>query len=386
MDASFKRLLFLFSLTLSAVFLIRYAPILLYGNAHFAEDFAVYWKALAALDGWPPASPYQAAADSRYFEGLIANYHPYLNPPFFLLLLSPLTFFPYWGAVALWYALQLGLWLWVLNRSDVRALWPAFAASPRYLLNAAVLSLPLVINTVLSGQIGILLAALLVLGLALLKEKPLAAGLVFSLLAVKPQLLPAVGILLLFGRQGNALLAYIASVAALVILSTGLWGMDVWRDYNAALQLHTEMMSLPEIPAAFQMQLISIYGGLKLIGVETTPAFLAQGAAALAAAATLAWRAYKAPLAASTFALALISTCLVSFYVLQYDAVLLAAVIFLLMEKDLNLAARLAVIVAAGAGILMPPLQLAGIPLGMAIVLVLWGLCLQQARERRLMA
>lgn len=381
MDASFQRLLLIFALAICAVFALRYAPILMHGNAHFAEDFAVYWKALAALADWPPVSPYHAAADSHYFEGLIVNYHPYLNPPFFLLLLWPLKSLPYSAAIAVWYAAQLALWLWVMNRKDVRALWPHWSAQKYYLAKSFVFALPFILNTVLSGQIGLLLAALFILGLGLLKEKPFAAGLVFSLLAVKPQLLPAVGILLLFGRHGSALFSYLAGVAALVILSTAIWGMGVWQDYNAALALHTQMMSLPQIPAAFQMQLISVYGGLKLLGVETAAAFLAQAAVAVAALAALAWRAYKAPLAASTLALMLVSVYLTSFYVLAYDALALAAALLLLSEKPLNLLGRLVVILALAAGILAAPLQLSGLPVGMLTVLFLWGLCLHQAQK-----
>ncbi len=368
------------------MFAVRYIPILLHGNAHFAEDFAVYWKALAAFDSWPPASPYHAGVDAHYFEGVTTNYHPYLNPPFFLFLLWPLKFLPYAAAIFVWYAAQLYFAAWVMNRKDVRALWPAWSAQPNYLVNSFIVSLPFMVNTVLCGQIGILLAAIMVLGLALLKEKPFVAGAVLALLTIKPQLSPVVGILLLFGRHGRALLAYISGVALLAVSATAVWGLAIWQDYNDALTLHTGMMQLPTIPAAYQMQLISIYGGMKLLGLENNIAFMAQAAAVFAAFIALAWRAYKEPFASSTFALMLAAAFLMSFYVLQYDAVLLAAALLFLINAPLHAVGRLIVIVTLASGIVVPLLQFGGIPVGAITVLLLWGLCLHRCAKRRFIA
>lgn len=381
MDAGFVKLLRLFALSICAVFVARYIPILLYGNGNFAEDFAAHWRALAAFDSWPPASPYHAAADAEYFKGETASYHPFLNPPFFLFLLWPLKFLPYPAAIFVWYAAQFLLAAWVMNRKETRALWPEWAAQPNYLRNSLILSLPLIINTVLAGQIGLLLAAILVWGLALLKDKPLAAGAVFALLAVKPQLSPAVGILLLFGRHGRALLTYLTGVTALTILSVPVWGMSIWQEYNDALALHTQMMSLPQIPAAFQMQLISIYGGMKLLGLENNIAFLAQAAVSISVFVALAWRAWKTPLATSTLALAIVSAYLMSFYVLQYDAVAMAAILIFLLSTSLSIWGRLVIILTLASGIVVPVLQLSGVPAGALTLLFLWGLCLHLCQK-----
>src|SRR5437870_1873645 len=77
-------------------YLWRYHAFLAGVNAHFAEDFAVFYRAA----GWfnhAIASPY-APQDIAHFlrgEPSATGSHPFLYPPFFLFLLAPLSLLSY---------------------------------------------------------------------------------------------------------------------------------------------------------------------------------------------------------------------------------------------------------------------------------------------------
>lgn len=384
---NFMRLLLAFSLGISAVYALRYAGLIHGGAAVLAEDFAVYWRALDIFAAWPPASPYHAVEGARYFAGEVAAYHPYLNPPFFLPLLLPLKLLPYAAAVAAWYAFQLALWLWAMGRPEVRALWPRWAARPGYRMKSLIVTLPFILNTAFAGQIGLLLAALFVLGIGMLRARPYAAGIVLALLSVKPQLLPAVAVFLLAGRHWRAIAAACLCGALLAGGSTLVWGAAIWADYAAALSLHSGMMALPEIPGPFQRQLVSVYAGLRLTGTGSAAAFAAQAATTLAVLGALALQAYRRPFHPATLALLSATLFLCSPYVLQYDTAALTAAMFLLLdsghERPPGQGPRLAMILAVSSGVVVPMLHAAGIPAGALILLYFWYQCLGFIPSRR---
>lgn len=379
----FEKLLLLLAVAISAVFVIRYVPLLLSGKAYFAEDFGAHWNALKVFYSWPPESPYSAAHDAQYFQGVGNFYHPYLNPPFFLFLLWPLIFLSYPAAIVVWYAAQLAFLSWAIRCKEVRALWPQWASQPewRYTGKTLLIALPFLLNTILSGQTGILTAAFLLLGIAWLKEKPVWAGVMFSCLAIKPQLLPAVGVLLLFGKHWRALFSYLGSIAVLVVASTAIWGIGIWQDYQQALQLQSHVLGLAEMPQAIAVQFISTYAGLRFLGVGVSPALIAQLAVLLTALAALAVCAYRRPIHPETYALALVSVFLCSPYVSQYDSVILFAAVLLLVHRGYNHPlssyGRMVVIFVVAGGIVVPLLQAYKIPIGMLTMLALWGLCLR---------
>lgn len=367
----------------TAIFSYRYAGMVASGQAVFAEDFAVFRHALDVMATWPPDLPYHAQDDAEYFSGAAAHYHPYLNAPFFLLLLWPLQALPYHESLAVFFGAQLALWCAVLAAPPVRRLWPALA-SRHYALTCAIISLPFLLNTVLAGQAGIFYAACLLLGASLLREKPAAAGMILALVLCKPTLAPLVAVLLTARGNIRALAAFIASGAAMAALSTAIWGMGVWPAWFSALALHARMMQLPGIPGPFATQLISLYSGARLLQAGTDAALALQCAATAGAVLAVIWAARRAQEGAA-LAVFFTSIFLAGGYALQYDAVILVAPILLLLDTGYRAAlpqtTRIIMILCCFSGIVTPQLQALGIPFGPASVLLLWGQCLTLAKQ-----
>jgi hypothetical protein len=374
----FHRLLLAAIVAVAAVYLFRYSYLITDGKAVFAEDFSVFRQALHIFDSWPPASPYHAEGDAGYFAGQGTLYHPYLNAPFFLLLLWPLKFLPREGAVLVFFAVQLTLWFLVLASRPVRALWPQLAQR-HYALTCVIVSLPFVINTMLSGQAGIFYASLLLLGCSLLEEKPRCGGSILALLLCKPTLVPLVLLLLLVRKNLGALYAFIVTGLLFTATSTVIWGAPIWQQWVAALSLHTHMMQLPQLPAAFARQLISIYAGARIEGLSLDTSFALQfmaGAMAVLAVIYTARRDPRHPLALAVF---FTSVFLFGAYVLQYDAMILAAPLLILLDKNytepLPRLTRVIIICSAFSGVLAANIQAMGIPYGALSVLFLWWAC-----------
>ncbi|HXW85675.1 MAG TPA: glycosyltransferase family 87 protein, partial [Candidatus Binataceae bacterium] len=144
-------------------------------------DFVAMWTAgRLALHGVPVAAYDQArlliaqrAALADPKLALCAFFYP----PIYLLTALPFAALPYLGALLVWTALGLGVYLVVIRRVVPR---------PETLLLA--LAFPGALVNLTNGQNGFFTAALLGAGLLSLAERPFTAGLLFGLLATKPQL------------------------------------------------------------------------------------------------------------------------------------------------------------------------------------------------------
>jgi len=147
---------------------------------------------------------------------------PYIYPPTALLLAAPLALIPFHFSLVLFSAAAAALLLWAAGR------W----STDRWLLIA---SLP-VVAAAYSGQPTLLVAALILFGLARLDDHPVSAGVLLGLAAIlKPQLLLLAPVALIAGRHWRGIVA--ASVTALiaVIVAVLLFGIDLWRSWIEAL-------------------------------------------------------------------------------------------------------------------------------------------------------
>src|SRR3984957_13263724 len=186
-------------------------------------DFSSFYAAgTHVLDGHPDA-PYDLArqhAREQAIFGAATPFYGWLYPPFFLFIAAALALLPYGAALATWQAITLGLYLLATRAilelsfrgprsgspesitADIRGsapdtalrvrwLWipdSRFAASGMtydWLLLA--LAFPAVLVNLGHGQNGFLTAALLGGALAVLDRRPLGAGILFGLVAYKPQ-------------------------------------------------------------------------------------------------------------------------------------------------------------------------------------------------------
>ncbi len=159
-------------------------------------------------------------------------YLPMVYPPFWYLVLSPLGSLPLPVAAVVWTLLTTTCLVgaaFVLLRwqgeqpGTLRAEWALLAAA----------AFAPVILSLSSGQKGTLLLLLFGSTFVLLdRKRPFLAGLVFGLVAFKPQLTLVVGFTMLFKRQWRFLAGGVTTGAVLVGLSF-LAGADLCGDYFA---------------------------------------------------------------------------------------------------------------------------------------------------------
>jgi hypothetical protein len=232
-------------------------------------------------------------------------------PPLFLLIAAPLALLPYGAALATWMAATLPLYLIALKHALPVRRWYVFA-----------LAFPAVFVNLGHGQNGFLTAALLGGGLLLLEKRPWLAGVLFGLLAYKPQFGLLIPIVLAAGGYWRTILSGAATV---VVASAGAYlafGEETWRAFFQSLHL-TQSYVLEQGPTGWE-KIQSAFSAVRMWGGGVTLAYIVQGIVAFAAAAATIWvwrsRAPTAVKGATLCVAALMATP----YVLDYDLIVLA--------------------------------------------------------------
>ncbi|WP_373453002.1 MULTISPECIES: glycosyltransferase family 87 protein [Burkholderia] len=152
-------------------------------------DFSVFWSASYVMLHGMPSHAYDFSAFSRLTTGLFPSlprdvFAPWLYPPTYLLLVTPLALLPFALAYPLFVAfgvLMLGLAAWRV--SGLRTI-PGASHAGAFALVAA----PCVFVTATLGQNTFLTASCAALAVYWADRRPIYAGLCIALLSVKPQL------------------------------------------------------------------------------------------------------------------------------------------------------------------------------------------------------
>ncbi|MGH6877008.1 MAG: glycosyltransferase family 87 protein, partial [Rhizomicrobium sp.] len=230
----------------SALLLIGFAVALLFlaATAHGINDYKgrplgtdfsnVYTAGVYVREG-QPAAPFdparQQAGEERIF-GKATPFYGWHYPPFFLLLAAPLAFLPYISALLVWqlssFALYIGALALLLRKGPA----PALVGDRAWIMLA--LAFPAVFVNLTHGHNGFLTTALLAGGIALLDERPVVSGILFGLLAYKPQFAVMIPLVLAATARWRALSAAALTVIALAALVTALFGFDVWSAFLAS--------------------------------------------------------------------------------------------------------------------------------------------------------
>lgn len=187
------------------------------------RDFVNTWLgSRLALTGDPGAHfgffAYNAALKEVFGE----NYptHIWSYPPHFLLLSWPLGLMPYLTAYLVYTVLGLVLYLAVVSDGERRA-------DHLLLLTLA----PATIVNIWCGQVGFLVAALLVGGLLQLDRRPILAGVLFGLLTIKPQLGLLIPLMLVLTGRWRTIAAAIVTIMVLCAATALAFGPGVWTAY-----------------------------------------------------------------------------------------------------------------------------------------------------------
>jgi hypothetical protein len=342
-------------------------------------DFIAFWSAARlAVEGHPEAAFDWATIAAAHHQAVAAigdKVFLWHYPPTFLLAIWPLGQMPYLAALAAFVAGSLAAWaLLVRQIIPDRRWWIVAAAMPAGLIN------------LFHGQNGFITAAIAGFALLLLERRPIAAGMLIGLLAIKPHLAILFPIALIASGNWRAFIA--AAVTALVfggisVLAFG-WGTVVAFIHD--MPSAGELIDRGYLPWSMMP---SPYVFARALGVSSPLAMVLQGITALAVAVSvwIAWRCRTAPFAARAAAL-MTGALLMSPYVFYYDmtwaglaigwlAVFGATTGFRGGEREILLAAWLAPL------LMLPAFTLTSIQFGFVVLVLLFAVALRRAVPAR---
>ncbi|MFI5021440.1 MAG: glycosyltransferase family 87 protein [Alphaproteobacteria bacterium] len=244
------------------------------------NDFALSWTVSDLLwqgklgDIYDPPR-FAALYYALFGENSGVPFWPY--PPIALFLVAPVALLPSFLSYLAWSIVTLAL----------------FAASVRSFFgdNRRVLMLALAPSScanIILGQTGFVTAALLVGGLAMMDRRPLVAGLLFGLLAFKPQLGIMLPLALAAARLWKPFVAAALTALAAAAASVAAFGIEAWRSYFAVM-LPFELSFSEHDTSPLILKAPTVSEATRLVGAPTSFAYLLQAVAVLAAGAAVVW-------------------------------------------------------------------------------------------------
>jgi alpha-1,2-mannosyltransferase len=393
-------------------------------------DFSnVYAAGTYVLEGNPvaPFDSVQQFARERAIFGAATQFYGWHYPPYFLFVAAALAWMPYGLALFVWQAVTLGLYLlaiWAIlssfrgaptgparsGRPDDRlraspesiatglqgqapkaSLWRRWLWIPdsRYAASGMTvdwlllaLAFPAVLINVGHGHNGFLTAALLGGGLVILDRRPLAAGILFGLMAYKPQFGLMIPIALAAGGYWRTFAAAAVTAVMLTLLTTLVFGVQVWHAFFVGAEF-TRTVVLEQGDTGWH-KIQSIFSWARMWGAPVPLAYAIQGTATLVLAMATAWLWHgKAPYPLKAAGLCL-AAILATPYTLDYDMMVLAPAIAFLTADGMIRGFGPWEKTALAALWLVPLLartfpQATLIPLGVPAMLVMFVLLLRRA-------
>jgi len=323
-------------------------------------DFSnVYAAGTYVLEGRPqaPFDPATQYAREQAIFGATTPFYGWHYPPFFLFVAAALALMPYVPALLVWQGASLGLYLLAI-RGILASSWPGSSPSktgvnalmsrpseggtapiravaavvPLWLLLA--LAFPAVFVNLGHGHNGLLTAALIGTALAVLDRRPLLAGMLFGLLAYKPQFGLLIPVVLAATGRWRTFAAAAGTVAALLAVTTLAFGPPVWDAFLASA--HFTRTVVLESGQTGWHKIQSVFAVVRMWGGPVPLAYAVQSAVTVALAAALIrlWRA-RVDFALKAAAL-IIAAILATPYSLDYDLTALAPAIAFLAAHGLR--------------------------------------------------
>jgi hypothetical protein len=247
-------------------------------------------------------------------------------PPFFNLVVAPLSLLPAATSYMLFMVVTLGFYVWV-----VRALaGPAFHT-------ILVLFLPLTLLIIRSGQNSFLTGGLIGLACVLALRQSRWSGVPLGLMAIKPHLALGVGIWALLDRRWGMAAQSFAVIGIFAALATLLFGTGVWAAALGGISETADALQEGRFPL-FRMTTLYAFGLSLGFGHALALSLHVTGVAAAVGALDLLSRVKLPPrvlMGAGVFVSALISP-----YNYDYDLAMLAAAACLLFDMVMRHASK----------------------------------------------
>jgi alpha-1,2-mannosyltransferase len=294
-------------------------------------DFSEIWIAGIEVDQGHPAQPYDKAAHIAEQEahfGAAASYYVWPYPPYFLAPAAVLGLLPYLPALALWQFVTIALYLLCVF-AILRPL--RLPGGPIFV---AVLGFPAIFINLGHGQNGCLTAALLTTGLLLLDRRPFVAGLLFALLAYKPQFGLVIPAALLAAGHWRTIAAAVLGLIAMTCATLAAFGAAAWQGFFASTSF-TRTVILEQGGLDYD-KVQSPFAATRLLGGSILLAYAIQAVTTAAVIVAIVWlwrtRVDKRLKAAAL----LVASLLVTPYGLDYDMVVLAPALAFALSHGLE--------------------------------------------------
>jgi alpha-1,2-mannosyltransferase len=356
-----------------------------YQNRPLGTKFSsVYAAGTLALEGRAiaPFDPPQQHAQEKKIFGDTTPFYGWLYPPFFLFIAAALALMPYMLALAVWQAVTLALYLGAIFAILRFGTAHETKVTDDKLWLPIALAYPAVFINIGHGHNGFLTAALLGIALVLLNRRPLIAGILFGLVAYKPQFGLMIPFALVAGGYWRACFAAAATVVMLALATTLVFGSSIWEAFLASTHF-TRVVVLESGDIGWH-KLQSVFSWVRMWGGPVPVAYVVQGTMIVAVGACLVWlwrseAAYPLKAAALTIAVILGTP-----YSLDYDLMVLAPAIAFLVADGLDRGFGPYEKTALAALWLMPLIarsvaQAALIPLAVPTMLIVFVLILRRA-------
>ncbi len=333
-----------------------------------------------AIDAYDMAIHY--AREQQLF-GERTPYYSWFYPPIFLLIAAPLSALPYGLALALWQAAS-GLFYWGTIAVILRRARLADPIRNTGLL--AAIAFPAVLLNLGHGQNGFLTAGLFASALLALPERAMLAGVLFALMACKPQFGFVIPFALLAAGQWRAFTTAVAAVVGLVGITSAIFGIEIWSAFVATGELSRKLL-LEQGQVGFA-KLQSTFAIARLWGASVTLAYLLQGTITLAVIASAAWAWRVTADRNLKAAILLIAALLASPHVLDYDLMLLGPAIAFMVASGAATGFRRYEITLLAVAWIVPLVarslaDISGVPLGWAVLITLYVAALQRVIASR---
>lgn len=287
-------------------------------------DFRVFWAAGKLALAGEPLAVHDLARLSAAHATHPDAYMPWLYPPGYLVLVTPLGAMSFSVAFTLWTILSLVLIAWAVRPfvAGITPLWVLMVAAPAYF------------PTLLLGQNSLFWMAGLLAALAALRaERWVLAGIFIGCLTLKPQLGVMIPVALLAIGAWRTILAAIATTVVLAVVPTLIYGLEYWPLLQAGLIDHSANMVFS---IGGLLLMISPLYTLTFIGLDPGLALNVQWGIAIAAAIAVffLWRSDRVGFDAKAAGL-LCAILLSAPYLWYYEGALLAAVALFILRSGL---------------------------------------------------
>jgi alpha-1,2-mannosyltransferase len=343
-------------------------------NRPLGTDFSQVWVAgVEALRGNPeePFDLRRHIAEQHAEFGENSAVYGWHYPPYFLAPAALLAHLPYLAALLVWQLATLTLYLAavaaILHESKLALGLVALSA----------LAFPAVVINLGHGQNGFLTAGLIGTGFLLLDRRPILSGILFALLAYKPQFGLVVPIVLIVGGRWRTLGSAAATLALMTMATIAAFGVGSWIAFFRSLALTRELV-IEQGAIGFE-KIQSVFAAVRLIGGGVQAAYATQAAVTLLALGSVAllWRSGADSRLKS--AAAILATLLTTPYCLDYDmAALGPAIAFLVAhgrKEGFRPFEKTALVVAFAAPLVSRPLAtLLPLPAGIVAIIAVFAL------------